>query len=195
MAYLVEQAGGLATTGKTRIMALVPQNVHQRIPVILGSPDDVRECRRCVRSPALAWLQTMLPPHPHSPSHSPPLTLTSTFVSTLALYLYPHFHFRFHLHPPLSPHSQSEPHPLPTPSSTCSPTCLPLPRYYDAFTSTATMDDSEEAREPRASRLPPPCPSHAPPPTSSMACTHAAHPPTPPTHPTPPPPHHSPSAS
>merc|ERR1719223_140070 len=39
MAYLVEQAGGLATTGKTRIMDLVPQNVHQRIPVILGSPD------------------------------------------------------------------------------------------------------------------------------------------------------------
>jgi fructose-1,6-bisphosphatase I len=46
MAYLVEQAGGLATTGKTRIMDLVPQNVHQRVPVILGSPDDVKECRR-----------------------------------------------------------------------------------------------------------------------------------------------------
>ena len=46
MAYLVEQAGGLATTGKTRIMDLVPQNVHQRVPVILGSPDDVREMRK-----------------------------------------------------------------------------------------------------------------------------------------------------
>ena len=46
MAYLVEQAGGLALTGKTRIMDLVPQNVHQRVPVILGSPEDVREVRK-----------------------------------------------------------------------------------------------------------------------------------------------------
>lgn len=45
MAYLVEQAGGLALTGKTRIMDLIPQSVHQRVPVILGSPADVRECR------------------------------------------------------------------------------------------------------------------------------------------------------
>jgi len=45
MAYLIEQAGGRATTGKTRLMDLVPQSVHQRVPVILGSPDDVRECR------------------------------------------------------------------------------------------------------------------------------------------------------
>ena len=46
MAYLIEQAGGLALTGKSRIMDLIPQNVHQRVPVILGSPDDVRECRK-----------------------------------------------------------------------------------------------------------------------------------------------------
>ncbi|KAL1508552.1 hypothetical protein AB1Y20_004651 [Prymnesium parvum] len=46
IAYLVEQAGGLALTGKTRIMDLIPKSVHQRVPVILGSPDDVRECRK-----------------------------------------------------------------------------------------------------------------------------------------------------
>ena len=46
MAYLVEQAGGLALTGKTRIMDLLPQTVHQRVPVILGSPEDVREMRK-----------------------------------------------------------------------------------------------------------------------------------------------------
>lgn len=46
MAYLVEQAGGLALTGKTRIMDLMPQNVHQRVPVILGSSEDVREMRK-----------------------------------------------------------------------------------------------------------------------------------------------------
>ena len=33
-------------TGKTRIMDLVPQSVHQRVPVLLGSPDDVREMRK-----------------------------------------------------------------------------------------------------------------------------------------------------
>ena len=43
MAYLVEQAGGLALTGKTRIMDLIPQQVHQRVPVILGSPRDVKK--------------------------------------------------------------------------------------------------------------------------------------------------------
>lgn len=46
MSYIVEQAGGLALTGKTRIMDLIPENVHQRVPVILGSSDDVRECRK-----------------------------------------------------------------------------------------------------------------------------------------------------
>jgi len=46
MAYLLEQAGGLALTGKTRIMDLIPQSVHQRVPVILGSADDVREMRK-----------------------------------------------------------------------------------------------------------------------------------------------------
>jgi len=46
MSFLIEQAGGLALTGKTRIMDLIPQNVHQRVPVILGSSDDVREARK-----------------------------------------------------------------------------------------------------------------------------------------------------
>ena len=45
MAYLVEQAGGLALTGKTRVMDLLPRSVHQRVPVLLGSRDDVLECR------------------------------------------------------------------------------------------------------------------------------------------------------
>jgi fructose-1,6-bisphosphatase I len=46
MSFLMEQAGGLALTGKTRIMDLLPQSVHQRVPCILGSRDDVAECRR-----------------------------------------------------------------------------------------------------------------------------------------------------
>eukprot|EP00611_Tribonema_gayanum_P013199 TRINITY_DN239_c0_g2_i1.p1 TRINITY_DN239_c0_g2~~TRINITY_DN239_c0_g2_i1.p1 ORF type:complete len:364 (-),score=155.20 TRINITY_DN239_c0_g2_i1:414-1505(-) len=46
MAFLVEQAGGLALTGKTRIMDLKPKKVHQRVPCILGSRDDVAEMRK-----------------------------------------------------------------------------------------------------------------------------------------------------
>ncbi|MCE1238710.1 MAG: class 1 fructose-bisphosphatase [Azonexaceae bacterium] len=41
MAFLVEQAGGAATTGRQRIMELTPQDLHQRVPVILGSRNEV----------------------------------------------------------------------------------------------------------------------------------------------------------
>ncbi len=41
MAYLFEQAGGAATTGKHRILDVQPTNVHQRVPLVLGSKDDV----------------------------------------------------------------------------------------------------------------------------------------------------------
>jgi len=41
MSFLVEQAGGLATTGRERIMELTPQRLHQRVPVIMGSKLEV----------------------------------------------------------------------------------------------------------------------------------------------------------
>ncbi len=41
MAFIVEQAGGLATTGKERVMHIQPTEIHQRVPLIVGSPDDV----------------------------------------------------------------------------------------------------------------------------------------------------------
>eukprot|EP00761_Pharyngomonas_kirbyi_P011678 gb/GECH01011704.1/.p1 GENE.gb/GECH01011704.1/~~gb/GECH01011704.1/.p1 ORF type:complete len:331 (+),score=82.99 gb/GECH01011704.1/:1-993(+) len=43
MAFLVEQAGGKASTGKQDILSLEPEKVHQRCPCILGSPEDVDE--------------------------------------------------------------------------------------------------------------------------------------------------------
>jgi len=42
MALIVEQAGGAATTGSERIMDIVPQELHQRVPLIIGSKEDVR---------------------------------------------------------------------------------------------------------------------------------------------------------
>ncbi|MGE5471221.1 MAG: class 1 fructose-bisphosphatase [Bacteroidota bacterium] len=41
MAFLVEQAGGAATTGRQRILDIVPGQLHQRVPVILGSKNEV----------------------------------------------------------------------------------------------------------------------------------------------------------
>ncbi|BGP44042.1 Fructose-1,6-bisphosphatase [Rhodotorula kratochvilovae] len=43
MAFLVEQAGGLATTGTERILDIVPTDIHQRCPVFLGSKEDVED--------------------------------------------------------------------------------------------------------------------------------------------------------
>lgn len=43
MSFLVEQAGGLASTGRDRILDIPPEAVHQRVPIALGSKDDVQE--------------------------------------------------------------------------------------------------------------------------------------------------------
>jgi len=43
MSFLLEQAGGKSTTGSQRVMEIVPSKVHQRVPVFLGSADDVDE--------------------------------------------------------------------------------------------------------------------------------------------------------
>jgi fructose-1,6-bisphosphatase I len=44
MAFLVEQAGGLASTGRGRIMDVMPEEIHQRVPVIIGSKEEVENC-------------------------------------------------------------------------------------------------------------------------------------------------------
>ena len=41
MAMIVEQAGGMATTGRERILDIQPKSLHQRVPVILGSKNEV----------------------------------------------------------------------------------------------------------------------------------------------------------
>jgi fructose-1,6-bisphosphatase I len=41
MAFIVEQAGGMATDGKRRILDIQPEKLHQRVPVFLGSRDEV----------------------------------------------------------------------------------------------------------------------------------------------------------
>jgi fructose-1,6-bisphosphatase I len=41
MAFIVEQAGGMASTGHGRIMDIQPTALHQRVPVFLGSKGEV----------------------------------------------------------------------------------------------------------------------------------------------------------
>ncbi|MGE6451631.1 class 1 fructose-bisphosphatase [Shewanella baltica] len=44
MAFLVEQAGGKASTGYETILDITPTHIHQRVAVILGSANEVDAC-------------------------------------------------------------------------------------------------------------------------------------------------------
>ena len=44
MSYLVEQAGGLAMTSEGPIMDIEPNDIHQRVEVIMGSKNEVEKC-------------------------------------------------------------------------------------------------------------------------------------------------------
>ena len=41
MGFIIEQAGGACSTGRERILEIKPDNIHQRVPVILGSKNEV----------------------------------------------------------------------------------------------------------------------------------------------------------
>ena len=41
LSYIVEQAGGYASTGKKAILDVVPEEIHQRVPIYIGSKEDV----------------------------------------------------------------------------------------------------------------------------------------------------------
>ena len=49
MAFIVEQAGGIATTGSQRILEVTPHKLHQRTPLFIGSPDMVRRAQAFLR--------------------------------------------------------------------------------------------------------------------------------------------------
>lgn len=43
LSFLVEHAGGRGSDGKTRILSIQPVELHQRLPLFLGSSDDMHE--------------------------------------------------------------------------------------------------------------------------------------------------------
>jgi fructose-1,6-bisphosphatase I len=48
LAYIAEQAGGLATTGRKRILDLQPERLHQRVPFYIGSKNMVEKAMACL---------------------------------------------------------------------------------------------------------------------------------------------------
>ncbi|MCC2112546.1 MAG: class 1 fructose-bisphosphatase [Hyphomicrobiales bacterium] len=52
IAFLVEQAGGGATDGVNRLLQVVPDDLHQRTPLIFGSKDKVDLVRRYYEEPS-----------------------------------------------------------------------------------------------------------------------------------------------
>ena len=43
MSFIAEQAGGIATTGIMRVLDVEPTEIHQRVPVIMGSANMVKK--------------------------------------------------------------------------------------------------------------------------------------------------------
>ena len=46
IAFLVEQAGGLATTGRRRVLDVTPKSLHEETPLIFGSRNEVERIER-----------------------------------------------------------------------------------------------------------------------------------------------------
>lgn len=51
IAFIVEQAGGAASTGRERILDMLPDNLQQKVPIILGSKDEVEYVGRLHTDP------------------------------------------------------------------------------------------------------------------------------------------------
>ncbi|MET7770647.1 class 1 fructose-bisphosphatase [Nocardia sp. NPDC005366] len=51
IAFIVEQAGGAATTGTDRVLEVAPDSAHQRVPLIFGSRNEVERIERYHREP------------------------------------------------------------------------------------------------------------------------------------------------
>jgi fructose-1,6-bisphosphatase I len=52
LAMIVEQAGGAASTGSERILDIMPSSLHQKVPLIIGSKEDVAFYEKLYRESA-----------------------------------------------------------------------------------------------------------------------------------------------
>ena len=49
MSFLAEQAGGKGSTGFERVLDIVPNKVHQRVPLFVGSKNEVDYLMSCLK--------------------------------------------------------------------------------------------------------------------------------------------------
>ena len=49
ISFIAEQAGGMCSDGKQRVLDIQPQSIHQRTPMIVGSPVEMAEFDRCMK--------------------------------------------------------------------------------------------------------------------------------------------------
>jgi len=54
LGMIVERAGGSASTGSQRILDIIPASLHQRVPLIIGSSDDVALYEKFCRDAVIA---------------------------------------------------------------------------------------------------------------------------------------------
>lgn len=50
VAFLAEQAGGMATNGRQRVLAIEPASIHQRTPLVVGGEVEMAEFARCIEA-------------------------------------------------------------------------------------------------------------------------------------------------
>lgn len=51
VSFLIEQAGGMASTGRSRLMDVQPESLHQRVPFLFGSAAEVARIEAYHREP------------------------------------------------------------------------------------------------------------------------------------------------
>jgi fructose-1,6-bisphosphatase I len=48
IAFIAEQAGGVATDGTQRVLEIAPTSIHQRTPLMVGSPREMAALAKCL---------------------------------------------------------------------------------------------------------------------------------------------------
>lgn len=49
LAFIMEQAGGAGSTGRGRLLEVMPKEIHQRVPTYLGSSENIFELEQFFR--------------------------------------------------------------------------------------------------------------------------------------------------
>lgn len=70
IAYVMEKAGGLATTGNEDILDIIPTEIHQKAPVIMGSTEDVQEFLEIYNKDTAKSKPSPPPPQPQPQSRA-----------------------------------------------------------------------------------------------------------------------------